>query len=162
MSMFQILFLKNKKYNIKHSVTVDRINIVSYFELIYYIRDAINMQKIINVIGLVLIVSSVVAAQPLAEEEKISQLISFLETHGEWKFIRNGTEYSAQEAADHLRLKRKKAGARLTTARQFISAVASSSYITKTPYRIKYPNGRIRPASEVLTEELVRIESENK
>lgn len=96
------------------------------------------------------------------EEAKINALIGFIESHNEFIFIRNGTEYSAKEAADHLRSKRSSAGKRIKTAAEFIEYIASKSYFSGKPYQIKFPDGKTRPSGDVLKEELAKIEKNQK
>jgi Family of unknown function (DUF5329) len=108
---------------------------------------------------LLLSLSGIVFSQNLSEDAKIEKLLTFIESHNELRFIRNGSEYSAKDAADHLRSKRKSAGSRIKTARQFIEYIASKSYLSGKLYQIKYPNGKQRPSGDVLTEELKRIET---
>jgi hypothetical protein len=116
------------------------------------------MKKIIFCL-LLLSLSGFVIAQDISEDAKIEKLLAFIESHNELRFIRNGSEYSAKEAADHLRSKRESAGSRIKTARQFIEYIASKSYLSGKLYKIKYPDGKLRPSGDVLTEELTRIES---
>jgi hypothetical protein len=96
------------------------------------------------------------------EESKINALIGFIESHNEYIFIRNGSEYTAKEAADHLRSKRSSAGSRIKTADEFIEYVASKSYLSGKLYLIKFPDGKTRPSGDILKEELARIEKKNK
>jgi hypothetical protein len=56
-------------------------------------------------------------------------------------FIRNGSEYTAAQAAEHLQRKRKAAGKRIKTPEQFIDAVGARSSMTGKPYRVRLPNG---------------------
>jgi len=57
------------------------------------------------------------------------------------KFIRNGREYNARAASDHLRLKLKFAGSKVKTAEDFIEFCASKSSITGEPYLIRLADG---------------------
>ena len=64
-------------------------------------------------IVLMVLLSLVVArayAQDTSEAAKIQYLITSVETLEGAKFIRNGNEYDARAAADHLRLKLKGSG----------------------------------------------------
>ena len=94
----------------------------------------------------------------LTEGDKIEQLISAVAELQGAKFIRNGVEYSAVEAADHLRMKWRAAGAELSTAEQFIDAVASKSSTTGEPYRIRMPDGETIEAEAYLRTLLGEIE----
>ncbi|MCC8362736.1 DUF5329 domain-containing protein [Lysobacter sp. A6] len=57
-------------------------------------------------------------------------------------FIRNGTEHTATEAAQHLARKRKAAGDRIKTPEQFIDKLGSRSSMTGKSYRVRLPDGR--------------------
>lgn len=72
----------------------------------------------------------------LSEKEKISALLDDL-AGSQAKFIRNGTEYSGAQAADHLRRKWRAAGERITTSREFIDALASRSSSSGDAYRVR-------------------------
>jgi hypothetical protein len=97
--------------------------------------------------------------QTLTEEQKIERLIKYIAGMRNAVFIRNGSEHSPSEAAEHLKLKRKKAGSSIKTAREFIEKCATKSSMTGEAYSIKFADGRQRRSREVLTEELARIES---
>ncbi|HZW50528.1 MAG TPA: DUF5329 family protein, partial [Rudaea sp.] len=69
-------------------------------------------------------------------------------------FIRNGVEYDAAKAADHLRLERRYAGSRVTTAEDFIVCCATGSSITGEKYRIRLHDGRTVDAAAFLRDRL--------
>ena len=101
---------------------------------------------------LLLTASIALALEPGAKEE-IDGLIACVRT-SDVRFIRNGTEYSAAEGADHLRDKLGKAGGRVKTAEDFITGIASKSYLSGKPYMVKFPDGRTRPTGEWLKAQL--------
>jgi hypothetical protein len=82
---------------------------------------------------------------------EIDELISFV-GESEVRFIRNGQEYSAREGAEHLRSKLAKAGDRVKTTDDFITGVASKSYLSGKPYLVKFPDGKTQPTGEWLRE----------
>jgi hypothetical protein len=88
------------------------------------------------------------AAAPLfgqqgIEQRKIEYLISSIaDLHGA-RFIRNGTEYDSQRAADHLRVKLHYASGRVNTAEDFIVYCATGSSMTGGAYQIKFADGHI-------------------
>lgn len=96
---------------------------------------------------------------PLSEQVKIQSLIASIEQLKGAVFIRNGTEYDAHKAADHLRLKLKYAGKRVQTADQFISNLATGSSMTGKPYKIRFADGRTVESALYFREQLRRIES---
>ena len=112
--------------------------------------------------SLLFIASQLFAAPPLTEKQKIDQLISYIAKLDKSKFVRNGTEYSAKDAAEHLSMKREKAGIRIKTAKDFISMVASKSSMSGKPYQIKFGDGKTENTEIVLMRELKRIEESDK
>jgi hypothetical protein len=81
------------------------------------------------------------AAQETQESVKIQYLISSIAELKSAKFIRNGTEYDAREAADHLRLKLRAAGKHVKTADEFIRLCGSKSSVSGKPYQIRFADG---------------------
>jgi hypothetical protein len=104
-------------------------------------------------------ISSPGQAGPASESAKIEQLLSAVEAAEADVFIRNGTEHSAKEAAEHLRTKWTTAGDKITTARQFIDEIASESSLSGEPYRVRRADGTEVSASEYLRDKLERIEA---
>lgn len=96
---------------------------------------------------------------PLSEQAKIQSLIASVEQLPGAVFIRNGTEYDAHKAADHLRLKLKYAGKRVQTADQFISNLATGSSMTGKPYQIRFADGHTVESAVYFREQLKRIEA---
>jgi len=95
--------------------------------------------------------------QNFSEEQKIEKLINYIEK-SEALFIRNGTEYPAKEAADHLRMKRKKAGNKVKTAKDFIDLIASKSSMSGEAYKMKFKNGATINTRDMLNNELRKID----
>jgi hypothetical protein len=96
--------------------------------------------------------------QAINEEQKIKQLIAFVEKT-EAKFVRNDVEYNGVAAAKHLRMKREKAGSRIKTAKEFIDQIASKSSVSGKPYQMKYKNGSIINVRDILYYELKNMEA---
>ncbi len=94
----------------------------------------------------------------LTEEQKITELINYIEK-SETMFVRNGSEYSGVKAAEHLRMKRQKAGNRIKTAKDFIDFIASKSSSSGEPYYMKFKNGQKIQVRDILNHELKKIES---
>lgn len=86
---------------------------------------------------------SVAGAIELSERQKIEALLASLKDISGAVFIRNGRNYDADKAIDHLKRKLTAAGSRVKTAEEFIACCASGSSISGEPYRIKFPDGRI-------------------
>jgi hypothetical protein len=66
------------------------------------------------------------------------------------RFIRNGQEYSAADGAEHLREKLSKAGDRVKTTDDFITGVASRSYLSGKAYLVKFPDGHTQSTGDWL------------
>ena len=95
--------------------------------------------------------------EKISEEQKIEKLIAYIENNNV-KFIRNGSEYSPKQAAEHLRMKRRKAGSKIKTAEDFIDHIASKSYVSGEPYQMKFSNGSVINTRDILYHELKMIE----
>lgn len=89
-------------------------------------------------------------SETMPESGKIEYLIKKIEGLEGAVFVRNGTEHSPKEAADHMRLKLEKAGSRIKGAQDFIKYCGTGSSITGEPYRIRFRNGEEKPSAEVL------------
>ncbi|MBN2080511.1 MAG: DUF5329 family protein [Spirochaetes bacterium] len=112
------------------------------------------------IIALILMSGPMVyATQETSESGKIAALIEGIRGMKGARFIRNGSEYPPGEAADHLAMKRRKAGDRVRTARQFIELVASRSYLSGEEYLIRLPDGKVVSSRAVLEKMLREIES---
>ena len=99
------------------------------------------------------------AAPTALEQSRIERLIHHVETQKGVAFIRNGREYTAQEAAKFLRGKVEANGKDVSTAREFIDRIATRSSTSGALYQIRLANGALVPAAAFLGDELKRIES---
>ena len=97
----------------------------------------------------------------LTEDEKIRRLIVFVRNLKGAVFIRNDSEHTTGEAADHMELKLKKAGNQVKTAIQFIDLCASKSTLSGKDYQVRLSGGKTVKSSVLLMEELKRIERLN-
>lgn len=98
------------------------------------------------------------AVDQVVEDEKINQLINYLRHLPNAIFIRNGSEFSPEKAADHLQGKWEKHKNKIKTAHDFVEKLATVSK-TKEPYQIRFSDGRTLTCNEVLNKELSRMES---
>ena len=112
-------------------------------------------QLLASILTLLLTTAIALALDPQTKAE-IDELISFVQTSGV-RFIRNGTEYSGAEGAQHLRDKLAKAGDRLKTTEDFITGVASTSYISGKPYLVKFADGHTQPTGAWLRAHLAEV-----
>ncbi len=93
----------------------------------------------------------------LSESQKVQQLINCVRNMKEATFIRNGSSYTCQQAADHLQAKWEKHQQEVKTATNFIDALASKSGMSGKPYQIRFADGRTVNCSEVLHQELAKM-----
>ena len=98
------------------------------------------------------------AQQSLTESQKIDHLISFVRNLRGAIFIRNGSEHTPNDAANHLQMKCEKAGARIKTAKAFVEKIATKSSISGDLYIIRFANGKEFPCQMVLFNELKKLE----
>ena len=117
---------------------------------------------------LVAVVCFANAGVPEAEHQKIEALLQGVKSSNV-TFIRNGNEYTAEEAHQHLRKKLKSAQnswfappKEEWTAKLFIEKVASRSSLSGKPYRVRFKDGKVIEARVWLTEMLREIESDAK
>ena len=94
-----------------------------------------------------------------SESQKIEALIQAVASLEGAVFIRNGTEHTPKEAADHLRLKWRNAGKRVKNAPDFIQYCASGSSLSGKPYEIRLKDGRTVLSRDWLWMELKRMEA---
>lgn len=94
----------------------------------------------------------------LTESQKVEQLIMAIRSMNNATFIRNGSEYSCKEAADHLQAKWNKHSNRIKDANAFIEHLASKSSMSGKPYLIKFADGKTYKSADILNKELQRIE----
>ena len=86
------------------------------------------------------------AAQPVSASARtpaaeIDALIDRVAKAKGVTFLRNGSEHTAAQAAEHLQRKRKAAGKRIATPEQFIDKLGTGSSMTGKPYRVRLPDG---------------------
>jgi hypothetical protein len=93
------------------------------------------------------------------EDQRIAFLINSVAEMHDATFIRNGSEYDAQHAADHMRLKLRLAGSRAQTAEDFIVCCATSSSMSGQPYSIKFTDGHIEPSADFLRSKLLEFKA---
>jgi hypothetical protein len=87
---------------------------------------------------------------------EVDELIAFVRA-SDVRFIRNGSEYSATDGADHLRDKLAKAGNRVKTTDEFINGIASKSFLSGKAYMVKFADGRMQPTGDWLRAHLAEV-----
>lgn len=127
------------------------------------------MKKNIRRISL-LVLFTVLAFHALAdwpqEAEKIHVLLNSI-VELDAVFIRNGSEHTPEQAAEHLQMKLERAqnswfapDKKAWTAELFIEKIASKSSISGKPYKIRFENGKTVTAREWLKKKLTAISTE--
>ena len=114
------------------------------------------MRQLLTSIFTLLLTTSIALALDQQAKAEIDELISYVGTSGV-RFIRNGTEHSGAEGAQHLRDKLARAGNRVKTTEDFITGIASTSYITGKPYLVKFADGHTQPAGDWLRAHLAEV-----
>lgn len=115
--------------------------------------------RMLLVLLLWLLLPMAAGAQGMTESAKIEALIVSVEHLPGAVFIRNGSEYSGEKAAEHLRAKWKYAGKRVKTADDFIRCCASASSMSGRRYQIRFGDGRTVYSEEFFRQQLRRIEA---
>jgi hypothetical protein len=108
-----------------------------------------RMRQILAAIFTLLLTAALAVALDPQTKAEIDELINYVQMSGV-RFIRNGSEYSGAEGAQHLRDKLAKAGDHVKTTDDFITGIASKSYLSGKPYLVKFPDGHTQPTGEWL------------
>ena len=119
------------------------------------------MRQLLASIFICLLTAAIALALDSQTKAEIDELITYVQTSGV-RFIRNGTEHSAAEGAQHLRDKLARAGNRVKTTEDFITGVASTSYITGKPYLVKFADGHTQPTGDWLRAHLAEVRKNKK
>lgn len=118
--------------------------------------------KLILILGISLISFGFLQAQSkhiLTETDKIKFLLTELgKSDAKLKFIRNGEEFSGQEAREHMQKKLDYAGNKIKTVNDFIDQIATKSYLTGNTYYVKLPNGTKIESAKWLRETLKKLD----
>jgi len=101
-------------------------------------------------------------AAAATEAQKIELLIQSVEQMKNAKFVRNGVEYDANAAGEHLRMKLRAAGSNVKTANDFIRLCASKSSVSGKPYQIRFSDGRVVTSGAFLRQKLKELNSPGK
>jgi Family of unknown function (DUF5329) len=96
------------------------------------------------------------------EQQRIDYLIDSLGALKGAVFIRNGKEYDAPAARDHLRSKLNFAGDRVKTAEQFIKYCATESSMSHQPYKIRFADGAEKETAVYLADKLKEFDGKRR
>lgn len=76
------------------------------------------------------------ASPPSAAKDEIDHLLQYV-ADSSCTFVRNGSEYPAGKARDHLESKYRFVGSRISSAEDFIQYLATKSSLSGEPYHVK-------------------------
>jgi hypothetical protein len=127
------------------------------FESVYYELTLRQLDNALVGDDTATLVIGVPTEGDISESDKIERLISEIEHLKDAKFIRNGSEYSAADAAELLRSKLEAAGNEILTAEHFIEHVGSKSSTSGESYQIKFSDGTVVNAGDFLRLQLNEI-----
>jgi hypothetical protein len=116
-----------------------------------------GLRRLAAILVLVLIFATPALGQQELERAKIEFLIDSIAQLHDAVFIRNATDYSSAQAAEHLRLKLRNAGARVRTAEDFITRCASASSMSGEKYRIRFADGHVVDNAVFLRQKLAEF-----
>jgi hypothetical protein len=102
------------------------------------------MRAVAIAAALILLAVPVARAAPLDDE--IAHLIDFVR-HSSCTFIRNGSEYTGAEAADHIQAKYDHFKDEIRTVDEFVDRAASKSLMSGKPYAVRC-DGKTMPAAD--------------
>ena len=102
------------------------------------------MRIIAGTLLLLVLAMPIARADPLADE--IAHLIDFVRTSS-CTFIRNGSDYTGREAADHIQAKYEHFKDEIRTVEDFIDRAASKSLMSGKPYEVRC-TGKTIPAAD--------------
>ena len=95
------------------------------------------MKSSLHYLAIVLLcVTAMATADEQTTNIEVTYLIDEVAASG-CTFVRNGEEYTASEAADHLRMKAKRGKRHYDTTEEFIDNIASKSSWSGEPYSIE-------------------------
>ncbi len=94
---------------------------------------------------------------PATEKAKIETLITHIQELKDATFVRNGSEYSAANAAKFIRAKWERNEKDIKTAADFIAKAASTSGTSGKPYLIRFKDGKETLCGEYLTAQLKKL-----
>lgn len=117
------------------------------------------MNRMMAVLLLFALAATPVFGQKNIEQQKIAYLIDAVASLQDATFIRNGSEYDAAHAADHMRLKLRFAGSRVKTAEDFIVCCGTGSSMSGLKYSIRFHDGRTIDSATFLHHKLVEYEA---
>jgi hypothetical protein len=112
------------------------------------------MRRLVLLFLLLSLFPLIVIGRDAVQQQRIDYLIQSLSSLNGAVFVRNGNEYVAPAARDHLQRKLNFAGERVKTAEEFIKYCATESSITHQPYKIRFADGTLTETASYFREKL--------
>ena len=112
------------------------------------------MPRFISLAFVLLLFPTLLLARDAREQQRIDYLMQSLSSLKGAVFIRNGKEYDAPAARDHLQAKLNFAGERVKTAELFIKYCATESSASHQPYKIRFADGTVTETAAFFSEKL--------
>ncbi|HEO64588.1 MAG TPA: hypothetical protein ENI73_01840 [Spirochaetes bacterium] len=106
-------------------------------------------------------IASVSWSKTMTEKDKIQTLLNRIE-ESKYIFIRNGKEYSAQKAREHLEMKYNRMRKKIKTANDFIDRLATKSSLSGKPYLMKNPANGKKTLLRIWLKAQLRLMEKNK
>ena len=98
------------------------------------------IRRSLFVVALSLALSAAARASPdPAAQGEIDHLLRYV-AQSSCTFVRNGDEYSGEKAREHLAMKYRFVGGRISTAEEFIQYLGTGSSVSGEPYHVKCGN----------------------
>jgi len=116
-----------------------------------------RMNKMLCILFMLAVCAPAAFGRDVVEDQRIAFLINSIAEMHDATIIRNGSEYDAQHAADHMRLKLRFAGDQVKTAEDFIICCGTGSSMSGQPYAIKLADGSIVPSADFLHAKLIEF-----
>jgi hypothetical protein len=108
------------------------------------------------------VLATLVLGRDAREQRRIEFLIQSFSSLKGVVFIRNGKEYNAQAAQNHLQDKLNFAGERVKTAEEFIKYCGSESSISHRPYKIRFADGTVTETASYFHAKLKEFDQNNR
>ena len=101
---------------------------------------SLRLRRPLAALVLALGLSAAAHASPdAAARDEIDHLLTYV-AQSSCTFVRNGDEYPSEKARDHLAMKYRFVGGRISTAEDFIKYLATGSSSSGEPYHVKCGN----------------------
>jgi hypothetical protein len=115
----------------------------------YFCRVKLSLFIALLFVGLL----SCLAEDSATLQKTVNHLIATVE-NSKCTFLRNGSDHTPKEAADHMRKKYNYFKKEIRTPADFIAKCATKSELSGKPYMVKFPDGKTQSCEEWLKQEL--------